>query len=277
MRLPVLTYHAVNIDGNEYANNDHVAFASDLELIHDMGLRVVPLQTVVDVLRGVRDADLSACVALSCDDGADFDFFDLDHPSHGIQRSLFNTMVDFRRRHGRAAQPDLHLTSFVIAGPQARQTLDEQCLAGRDWMRSNWWRAASASGLMAVECHTWEHNHPALPDEGPENLARGSFSDVDSAVRAEHEIGRAVTYMNGLLAPARTRQLAWPFGQSNPFLLEEFMPHRGVELGLEAAWATDAAPVERGSPIWNLPRYVCGWHWRSPGELEGILRDALPG
>lgn len=274
MRIPVLTYHAVNINGNDYADNDHVAFASDLRLIHELGLRIVPLQLVVDVLRGASYVDLSRCVALSCDDGADFDFFDLDHPAHGPQRSLFNTMVDFRREHGRAAQPQLHLTSFVIASPQARQVLDQQCLVGRDWMRDTWWRAAQASGLMAIECHSWEHNHPALSDDAPEGMARGSFSDVDSTPRAEHEISRAVTFLNDQLAPTRSRQLAWPFGQSNDFLREQFMPSRGVELGLEAAWSTDAAPVERSSHLWNLPRYVCGWHWRSPGELVDILREA---
>lgn len=275
MRIPVLTYHAVNIDGNDYADNDHVAFASDLRLIHGLGLRIVPLQLVADVLRGVRDDDLSRCVALSCDDGADFDFFDLDHPVHGMQRSLFNAMIDFRHAHGRAAQPQLHLTSFVIASPQARNVLDRECLAGRDWMRHTWWRAAQASGLMAIECHSWEHNHPALPDDGPEGMARGSFNDVDTATRAEHEIARAVTYLNERLAPRTTRQLAWPFGQSNPFLREQYMPSRGVELGLEAAWSTEAAPVQRSSDIWNLPRYVCGWHWRTPGELVDILREAM--
>src|SRR6185312_11590224 len=94
LRVPVLTYHAVNIAGNDYANNDHVAFAADLRLITDLGLRIVPLHWVVDQLLGTADRDLSRCVALSCDDGSDFDFFDLVYPTHGPQRSLFNCMTD---------------------------------------------------------------------------------------------------------------------------------------------------------------------------------------
>src|SRR5690606_8365742 len=38
MRVPILTYHAVNIAGNDYADNDHVAFAADLRLIDDLRL-----------------------------------------------------------------------------------------------------------------------------------------------------------------------------------------------------------------------------------------------
>ena len=52
MRVPVLAYHAVNIAGNDYANNDHVAFAADLRMIDDLGLRVVPLHWVVEHIVG---------------------------------------------------------------------------------------------------------------------------------------------------------------------------------------------------------------------------------
>ena len=33
MAIPILTYHAQNIAGNDYANNNHVAFAEDLRLL----------------------------------------------------------------------------------------------------------------------------------------------------------------------------------------------------------------------------------------------------
>ncbi|HET6546573.1 MAG TPA: hypothetical protein VFG55_07505, partial [Rhodanobacteraceae bacterium] len=180
MRVPVLTYHAVNIAGNDYANNDHVAFAADLRLIDDFGLRIVPLQRVVDVLLGQDDGDLSGCVALSCDDGSCFDYYDLDHPVHGRQRSLFNAMIDFRRERGMAAQCDLHLTSFVIASPEARQCIDRACLVGRGWMNDGWWRAAQASGLIAIENHSWDHNHVAMPRTEQRDRNKGTFLPIDT-------------------------------------------------------------------------------------------------
>ena len=62
MRVPVLTYHAVNIAGNDYATNDHAAFAADLSLIDEMGLRVIPLSWVVDQLLGIAHRDLNNAV-----------------------------------------------------------------------------------------------------------------------------------------------------------------------------------------------------------------------
>ncbi|MDN5924391.1 MAG: hypothetical protein L0H70_05265, partial [Xanthomonadales bacterium] len=90
MRVPILTYHAVNITGNNYANNDHVAFAADLRLIDALGLRIVPVHWLVQQIRGEAQRDLRHCVALTCDDGSNFDFYDIEHPQFGHQRSLFN-------------------------------------------------------------------------------------------------------------------------------------------------------------------------------------------
>ncbi len=274
MRVPVLAYHAVNIAGNDYANNDHVAFASDLRMIDDLGLRIVPLHWVAEQLLRLAERDLSRCVALTCDDGSDFDYFDLDHPSHGPQRSLFNGMRDFAGQRGAQAQPDLHLTSFVIASPDARSKMDRQCLVGRGWMNEHWWNAAADSGLMAIECHSWEHNHPAMGATGTDGVVRGTFDVVDTPARAEHEIAQAMSYLNKRLSPHKVSQFAFPFGQSNAFLIDDYLPNRGVELGLTATWSTQGRPVTTADNRWNLPRYVCGWHWKSPEELRKILTEA---
>ena len=274
MRVPVLTYHAINIAGNDYADNDHVAFAEDLRLIDRLGLRVVPLQWVVDQRRGLADRDLNGCVALSCDDGSDFDFHDLDHPSHGRQRSLFNLLNDFIAERGPDAQPHLHLTSFVIASPEARQHIDRGALVGRGWMGEDWWTTAEASGLVAIENHSWDHNHPTLPMPGVDGMPRGSFLDVDNAVRAEAEIADAARYIDARIAPRRTRLFCYPFGHVPAYVHDEWLPHRGDAIGVAAAFGDGAEPVTMASDPWNLPRYICGWHWKSPEALERILVDA---
>ena len=46
-RVPVLTYHSMNVDGRDYANNDHVALAADLEWLHARAWQIVPLRAVV--------------------------------------------------------------------------------------------------------------------------------------------------------------------------------------------------------------------------------------
>ncbi|MGB8376870.1 MAG: polysaccharide deacetylase family protein [Rhodanobacteraceae bacterium] len=275
MRVPVLTYHAVNIAGNDYANNDHVAFAADLRTIDDLGLRIVPLQWLVDVLLGRADHDLADSIALSCDDGTDFDYFDLPHPEHGMQRSLFNALLDFRRERGRDAQPDLHLTAFVIASPDARRQLDHACLAGRGAMSERWWRPAQRSGLIAIENHSWDHNHPGLETPGADDMPRGSFLAVDNEMRADAEIAQASYYLNAHLSPHRVSLFCYPFGHVSDYLHDEYLPERRAEHGIEAAFSDGAEPIHEASDRWLLPRYICGWHWKSPGELESILRESI--
>ncbi len=274
MRATILAYHAVNIAGNDYSNNDHVAFASDLETIHRLGLQIVPLAWVVDALLGRTDRDLSDVVALSCDDGSDFDYFDLDHPQHGRQRSLFNALIDFRRRHGVDAQPHLHLTSFVIASPVARETLDRRCLAGRNWMRDSWWRAAHASRLVAIENHSWDHNHAELSETVQRAQAKGTFRTIDTHADADAEIRQASDWLDQHCPARATSLFAYPYGETNDYLTGEYFPRHAHEHRLRAAAGTEPAPIDGSSDVWNLPRYVCGHHWSAPEALESILRDA---
>lgn len=272
MRVPILTYHAVNIAGSDYADNDHVAFAADLRLIDDLHLRIVPVHWVVEQLLGVADRDLAHCVALTCDDGSWFDYHDLDHPLHGRQRSLFNCLVDFRADRGRAAQPDLHLTSFVIASPDARAHIDRVCLVDRGWMGDQWWRAAQASGLVAIENHSWDHNHVAVPETVQREQVKGSFVPIDTYAEADAEIRQASDWLDAHLPARPTRLFAYPYGETNDYLLDEYLPGFVDEHRLQAAFGTTPAPVEPDSSRWNLPRYVCGHHWRSPEALEDLLR-----
>lgn len=271
MRVPVLAYHAVNISGNEYADNDHVAFAADLRLIDDLGLRIVPLQWVVDQLIGAVDRDLDDCVVLTCDDGSLFEYEDLDHPGHGMQRSLFNCLRDFIAERGTQAQPDLHLTSFVIASAKAREEIDSRCLVGRGWMGEEWWRQAAESGLMAIENHSWDHNHPCLSSPGIDGMPRGSFLDVDNFARADGEIAAAARFINERIAPQQTRIFCYPFSHVADYLRDEYFPRFAEEHGMLAAMGDGAAPVTTDSNRWNLPRYICGWHWKSADALREIL------
>jgi len=270
-RVPVLTYHAVNIAGNGYANNDHVAFAADLRLIDDLGLRIVPLRWVVDRVLGDDRRALEGCVALTCDDGSDFDFRDLDHPVHGPQRSLFNCMRDFSDERGSAAQPDLHLTCFVIASAEARDHLDRNCLAGRGWMSDRWWRPALDSGRIAIENHSWDHNHAAVPQPGIDGMQRGTFFPVDNRLRADAEIAAAARTIDALIAPQRTSLFCYPYSHVNEYLRSEYFPRFGDAHGMRAAFGDGAAPITSSSDRWNLPRYICGHHWKSADELRETL------
>jgi Polysaccharide deacetylase len=270
MRVPVLTYHAVNIAGNDYATNDHAAFAADLSLIDEMGLRVIPLSWVVDQVLGTAHRDLSNAVALTCDDGTDLDFFDIDFPPHGLQRSFYNCILD-RLDNPQNTQPNLHLTCFVIASPEAREHLDRECIVGRDWMSERWWLPAAQSGRIAIENHSFDHNHASIPLPGIDGMQRGSFFPVDSRERADAEIAVAARYIDQIIAPAKTTLFCYPYGNVNDYLRLDYFPHFHNVHGVRAAFGDGAEPIHRQSDRWNLPRYICGHHWKSQDELRKIL------
>jgi len=56
----------------------------------------------------------------------------------------------------------------------------------------------------------------------------------------------------------------------NDYLVREYLPAYGPSLGLKAAFGTGGVAQDDES-VWCIPRLVCGYDWRSPQELEGLL------
>ena len=271
--VPILTWHAIDVAGEGCADNDHVAFREDLEKVHALGLRVVPLATIARALVRSELASLRGCVGLSFDDGADFDFHDMPHPAWGPQRSMSNILADFRARHGAAAQPSLHATSFAIVSPQARQALDATSLVGCRWWNDDWYASAERRGTMAVESHSWDHNDATLAATAT-RAPRGRFMIEDES-DAEAEIGEAARVLRTLRERGGDVLFAYPFGDVSAFLEKEWFPRRGEALGIPAAFsANDSGPVHRASSRWAIPRFTARHHWKSPSQLEQLLRDA---
>jgi Polysaccharide deacetylase len=268
MRVPVLTYHSNNVGGNDYADNDHVALAADLGRIHDLGFRVVPLARVVDALLGeAPESTVDGAVAIAFDDGSWFDWHDIDHPTCGPQRAFAGILRDFAARTGAA----IHATSFVIVSPDARAILDRTCLAGRGWWGDDWWRQAEREGLIAIESHSWDHNHDTLPETARREQEKGTFRSIGTYADADAEIRQANDWLDAHCREPREGLFAYPYGETNDYLVREYFPgHVGVHR-VRAAFATEPRPIESSSDRWNLPRYVCGRDWKSADELAALL------
>lgn len=261
------------IEGNEYGNNDHVALAADLEILDAEGFAVRPLHELVDSwlanpesLRGCRVA------ALTCDDGADFDFRDLPHPVAGIQRGFLNILRDYRSTKPHAS-PGLHMTSFTIVSPEARAILDTQCMIGRKWWNDDWWLEATASGLMGIGNHSWDHNHDCLPGEAFPGVTRGTFRTIDREDLADYQIARASAFLHEHAPGASARLFAYPYGETNDFLVESYLPRKGAQIGVTAAFSDTPEPWMHDANRWCLPRYIFRRDWRSPAALRDILRE----
>ncbi len=271
MRVPVLTYHSMRIDGASYAENDTVALASDLATIDDAGFRILPLRWVVEMHRRGELAGEGKVVALSCDDGSDFDFFDLPHPVAGPQRSVLNVLRDFA-----ASRPGStpHITSFVVVSPEARRELDVSCMIGKDWWTDGWWRAAKGSGFMHIANHSWDHNHDALSASFDHGVERGTFRSITTEGLADLEIRDAVHHLRSAVPNPGTALFAYPYGEGSEFLRAHYFPSRGESFGLRGAFADHGGYLVQESDPWNLPRFVFGRDWSSPGALREILAGA---
>jgi peptidoglycan/xylan/chitin deacetylase (PgdA/CDA1 family) len=269
MRVPVLTYHSNNVSGHDYAANDHVALAEDLALGARLGWRIVPLAHVVDALLGLAPAPPRRSLALSFDDGSWFDWYDLEHPRYGVQRGFAGVLRD----HACASGAVVHATSFAIVSPAARAQLDRTCLAGRGWWSDDWWLDAAREGMIAIESHSWDHNHDTLATTAQRDGRRGTFANIATWHEADAEIRQAADRLDAMLAPARATLFAYPYGESNAYLREQYLPQHVAEHRVRAAFTTEAAPITRDCARYALPRYVCGRDWRSPAEYERLLRD----
>ena len=269
--VPVLTYHGTRVGGPDPATNDHVALAADLERLHALGVRVVSLAELARALVEGRLGSLRGCVALSLDDGSDFDARDLPHPAWGPQRAMLAILRDFRARHGVAAQPGLHATSFVIVSPEARVRMDRHELIGCGWWNDDWWREAEASGMMAVESHSWDHNQLTL-ERSATSAPRGGFAITDRA-DADAEIAQATRYLRERRGRGGEALFAYPYGPASDYLADEYFPDTSAGHGVYAAFTTGAKPVTAGTGRWRIPRFVCGHDWRSPDDLERLLAD----
>lgn len=254
-KVIVLAYHPGSGSGDRYETNDLIAFREDLRLIDSMDYEIIPLAWVVDWVAGERNIPDKA-VAISFDDGANatLDFMD--------------ALTDFQKEIS-TKQPYLHVTTFVIASPEARNDMS----GGREGIDDAWWQIADSSSLMSIENHSWDHNHPLVKrrcgDSGPDEH---TFKSINDYSKATCEISSASTFIEGVTG-RRPVFFAYPYGHSNYYLREKYMPGFVEEHGLKAAFSTAGEKVTPSSSIWNLPRFVHKWHWREKSGLAEILEN----
>ncbi|GMU43341.1 MAG: polysaccharide deacetylase family protein [Xanthomonadales bacterium] len=260
MRALVLCYHSTNVNGRDYACNDHLALRADLAAIEARGLRILPAADAV------REPDAAEPrVALTCDDGCTLDALDFEHPAHGHQDSFLRIL----REHHAAGGQCVQMASFVIASAQARDELDRKDFLGLRIWHDDWWPAAIASGHLSIESHSYDHNHPSLERSVQRDNRRGDFHVIDNEADAQAEIAQASAAI-AVRCGVRPRLFAYPWGQHNRYLAEHWLPAHGPALGLLGAFIT-GAPQPARFDRWRIPRLVCGEDWRSPAEFEALL------
>ncbi len=262
LQIPVLTYHSLNILGNDYHNNDHIALAQDLKLIADLGIEVISAYKLVQWLKQECTLDeKQKYVVLTFDDGSELDFKGWHHPQFGKQKSFYAIMQDFCGK--------IHATSFVIAAPSIRLELQKTCLAGHAIWRDDWWQQAQDSKILGIENHSWDHLHSTLKTVAQCDNLKGDFRKITCFDDANTQIKLASDYINSQIKNKKTSLFAYPFGHYNQYLTEEYFPKK--QNAIQAAFTCDGSKVNQQSPIWKIPRFVCGQHWHSIHELNKLL------
>jgi len=270
-RLIILTWHSINVLDNTHAGNDLVAFGEDLELLDRLGWTILPL---AEALARRAAGTLPERVAvLTMDDGSIMDFHDFEHPTCGRQASVFKRISQFAAKLPADSPHEPHVTSFVIASPEARDELDRVDYMSLGVWPDDWWARANASGLMSVESHSWDHNHGSLSSTVQRNNRRGDFRHIETEAECRAEVDQASDYIERR-SGRRPRFFAYPYGQASDYLRGEYLPRYGASLGLEAALGCAPEPVGPSSDRWCLPRYICGRDWKSTRDLEVLLTDA---
>ncbi len=270
MKVPVLTYHANNINGNAYQNNDHIALAEDLKLIHELGFDVISVDQLMAWHGGqLTDDQFEKTVVLTCDDGTWFDFHDIEHSSFGQQTSFFNILMNHQQKTG----CPVHMSNFVIVSPEARQVLDQTCLVGKNWWQDDWWLTAQRSDIMNIENHSWDHNHGVLDNT---NHNDDSFRCINTQAACDRQIKRAQVHLQQFMGTDfQSLYFAYPYGNFSDYLRHEYLPEYGHQIGLTAAFTTEPDYVTHNTQLWAMPRFVCNNDWKSTEDLVKILTTPL--
>lgn len=272
-RIPVLTWHGYNLYGNTYETNDLIAFGEDLQTISASGFVIVPLVEVVRWVRGERADFEFPVVALSCDDGTDFDAIDLSHPDHGPQESFASRLARFRATSiGLNALASI--TSFVIASPTARQQIANGAMGGQPALNDDWWRWANERGLVSIQSHGWDHNHPSVSPVVQRKQMTGDFFAIDTFAECDAHVRASANFLQSKIG-CRPQLFAYPWTQASNYMRFEYMPRHAERNGTIAAFGGASDYIARDADRWYLPRFVFGPDWKSREGLERILRGSL--
>lgn len=274
--IPVLCYHSWRIESPEYPANDHVALQQDLATLKQEHFRLLSIERLVSALRDGSASEQFGDEKLVCvtfDDGFLYDVEDMRDPELGLIPS-FETILRRDEHIPERFDEGSKAVSFVIASKDARENLRHSSDPKGYWdLRDDWWPKCARGDAIAIGNHSWDHTHPDLAQVRQREGKKGSFLAVDNADDARVQVLEAQSLIDQLTQGHALKIFCYPYGDVPEFLQYEFMPTEGAAAGMLAAFGTDKKLVTSGSDIWNLPRLVCGQHWRDSSDLLPLIKS----
>ena len=107
--------------------------------------------------------------------------------------------------------------------------------------------------------------------------ASGDFYSIDDYRGADIQVRQAREAIDSKLRESgrQTSLFAYPYGHASTYLRSEYFPEFAHEHGMLGAYTTEQGYIEAGTPVFALPRMVCGDAWNSEQEFREVLRGLI--
>lgn len=271
-KIPVLCYHGANAmlaNSRAYLGNDQTALAEDLTVLQQRGYRLINGLDVVNFILGkVSFSRKDKVICISFDDAPILDYQAYDSPKIGRVTSFRSTLLQseiFQRSQA-------CVLNFVIADETARNELDVACLQGNADLSNKWWEQAIDKRLYDIANHSFDHMHEALQSTAHSRGEQGNFFAVDNYTDANTQIRLAYDKIQTVVNHKATPLFGYPYGHVSDYLRDEYFPNYTQEHQQQGAFSTGGEYVTEQTNIWEIPRFVCGHHWKTPAEFDRLLR-----
>lgn len=275
LAIPVLCYHNWTI-GRDYQSDDHIALESDLNTLAERGYNVLPLAALIELICGrVSPSELKAqkLVGISCDDGKRYDYFDCRREDGSVIKSFRRLLFESRSAIPNA-YPGAMATAFVICSEEARRQLSVAFNESYDHWTDSWWSSCPRDGILGIANHSWDHLHDALETVRQEKNKKGSFFEIQTLSDADAQIADAQVALKALTAGQNEAIFGYPYGHVSTYLRDEYFPRFGAGMGLKGAFSTGGDFASLSSNLWDIPRFVCGYHWKTAADFSHLLDAA---
>ena len=275
LAIPVLCYHSWTI-GKDYQSDDHLALESDLHTLEERGYKILPLAVLVDLIRGrISPSEFKAqkLVCISCDDGKRYDYFDCRREDGSVIKSFRRLLFESKSSLPNAYR-GARATAFVICSEEARRELSVAFNESYERWTDSWWLSSAREGILGIANHSWDHLHDALEAVRQEKNKKGSFFEIQTLSDADAQIADAQATLKALTAGQNEAIFGYPYGHVSTYLRDEYFPEFGAGMGLTGAFSTGGDFASLSSNVWDIPRFVCGFHWKSAADFNHLLDAA---
>jgi peptidoglycan/xylan/chitin deacetylase (PgdA/CDA1 family) len=259
INIPIFCYHSQNVTGNSYRENDHIALQSDLSILKEQDYKHVNLTEALNLVNVEKPSENSNYFCLTFDDGSPFDCVSLEDRNksyYGFSNILEDSQMITNQNKA---------TSFVIVSERARRGIFS-CLDN-----INWFLNESNCRLIDIGCHSYDHLHENAPNTNLYMCEQGRFGSINCFSDANIQVALANELLISLTKERSVPYFAYPYGELNNYLLKSYFPEHKEIHGFEAAFTTGGTTLNDQTSLWNIPRFVCGWHWNSENDLLELL------